>query len=326
MPGAATDPDDPDDRAESVAEAGAHTAADAASHSAGPASVEPLCDAARLLAGDDPDDDRDPEERFAERRLLLRRALAGGEPSAPALLASAHLERGDRREAVDVLAPVVFSHERPELAGLLGETLAALRDHEAAEAAFLVGVAADDPGALNDYGVFLRGRGRTQEAVYVLERAARAGDDLAPLNLVALHLEELADPEAAAELAERFHDETRPSTLIALADVRLAFGREDDAEVLYRRATELGGACAHIYYGWFLQDRREDLDAAEKHLRRAWDVGEPGAAYHLGRFLFDTDRADEAQAWFEEAADTGDQDALEVLEAEYRGLVDQYDD
>jgi Tfp pilus assembly protein PilF len=326
MPGAATDPDDRAGRTEPVPEAGAHTAADAAAHPAAPGSVEPLCDAARVLAADDPDDDRDPEERFEERVLLLRRALAGGEPSAPALLASAHLERGERREAVDVLAPVVFSHERTDLAGLLGETLAALRDHEAAEAAFQVGVAADDPGALNDYGVFLRGRGRTQEAVYVLERAARAGDDLAPLNLVALHLEELADPEAAAELAERFHDETRPSTLIALADVRLAFGRAGDADALYRRATELGGACAHIYYGWFLQDRREDLVAAEEHLRRAWDVGEPGAAYHLGRFLFDTDRADEAQAWFEEAAYTGDQDALEVLEAEYRGMVDQYDD
>lgn len=296
MPGAATDPD------------------------------EPLCDRARALAADDPADERDPEERLEERVLLLRRARASGEPSAPGLLASAHLERGERREAVDILTPMVHAQGRAEFAGLLGETLEALGDHEGAEEAFLVGSAADDPTALNDYGVFLRGRGRTQEAVYVLDRAARAGDDLAPLNLVALHLEELADPEAAAELAERFHDETRPSTLIALADVRLAFGRVDDADVLYRRATELGGACAHIYYGWFLQDRRDDLPGAEEHLRLAWEVGEPGAAYHLGRFLFDVGRPEDAQVWLEEAAYRGDQDALAVLEAEYRGLVDQYDD
>ncbi len=327
MPGAATDPDDSPDRA---ADPLAHTAADAAAHSAADAaahaSAEPLCDRARALVAGEPDEDADLERRHRERVALLRRALASGEPSAPALLASAHLDRGERREAVDVLTPMVHTDERGELAGLLGETLAALGDHDGAEEAFLVGSAAEDPGALNDYGVFLRGRGRTQEAVYVLERAARAGDDLAPLNLVALHLEELADPVVAAELAERFHDEARPSTLIALADVRLAFGREDDADALYRRATELGGACAHIYYGWFLQDRREDLVTAEEHLRVACEVGEPGAAYHLGRFLFDTGRADEAQAWFEEAADAGDQDALDVLEAEYRGLVDQYDD
>lgn len=287
---------------------------------------EPLCDRARAIERDDPDDDRDPEERLDERILLLRRALASGEPSAPGLLAWAHLDRGARREAVEVLEPAVMTHGRGELAGLLGETLAAMGDHEGAEEAFLVGLAADDPGAMNDYGVFLRGRGRTQEALYLLDRAARAGDDLAALNLVALHLEELEDPDTATDLAERFHDESRPSTLIALADVRLARGREDEAETLYRRATELGGACAHIYYGWFLQDRRDDLERAEEHLRHAWDVGETGAAYHLGRFLFDTDRADEAQVWFEEAAYRGDRDAEAVLEAEYRGLVDQYDD
>jgi Tfp pilus assembly protein PilF len=212
------------------------------------------------------------------------------------------------------------------LAGLLGETLAALGDHEGAEAAFLVGLDEGDPGAMNDYGVFLRGRGRTQEALYVLDRACRLGDDLAPLNLVALHLEELADPATATALAEAFLDDTKPATLVALADCRLAGGQVDEAGELYRRAAELGAPCAHIYHGWFLRDRRDDVDGAEEQLRRAHELGEPGAPFHLGRFLFDHGRPGEAQRFFEEAAWHGDPDAVAVLEAEYRGLVDEYDD
>ena len=53
---------------------------------------------------------------------------------------------------------------------------------------------------------------------------------------------------------------------------------------------------------------------------------ESGAPFHLGRFLYDHGRADEAQRYFEEAAWHGDPDAVAVLEAEYRGLVDEYDD
>lgn len=283
---------------------------------------EPLCAQARALAAADGDD----EDSHDQVVLLLRRAMASGESSARGLLATTHLGRGERREAVELLTPAVLHRGEVHLAGHLGEALAALGDYDGAEEAFLVGVSAEDTGTMNDYGVFLRGRGRTQEAVYVLDRAARAGDDLAQLNLVALHLEELDDRSSAAAIAEQYYDEARPSTLIALADVRLAYGRVDDAEGLYRRATELEGACAHIYYGWFLQDQRGDLEAAERALRRAHDLREPGASYHLGRFLFDIGRADEAQDWFEDAALHGDTDAEAVLEAEYRGLVDQYDD
>jgi len=284
---------------------------------------EPLCAQARALAAAP---GADPDEHHEDLVALLRRALASGEASAPGLLADAHLDRGERREAVEVLTRAVHARGRSDLAGMLGETLAAVGDHEAAEAAFLVGLDGGHPDAMNDYGVFLRGRGRTQEAGYVLDRAARLGDDLAPLNLVALHLEELDDPYTATEIAEAFRDDAKPSTLVALADCRLAEGRVDEAEELYRSAAAGGGACAHIYYGWFLRDRRQDLAGAEEQLRRAHEVREPGAAFHLARFLHDHGRADEAHGFFEEAAWHGDPDALAVLEAEYRGLVDEYDD
>jgi tetratricopeptide (TPR) repeat protein len=285
--------------------------------------AEPLCARARELAAAP---DADTDERHAELVSLLRRARASGEASAPGLLAQAHLAHGERRAAVEVLSPAVMTRREPEHAGLLGETLSALGDHEGAEEAFLVGLDGGDPSAMNDYGVFLRDRGRTQEALYVLDRAVRLGDDLAALNLVALHLEELEDPATATELAETFLDEDKPATLVALADCRLADGRVVEAEELYRRAAERGAPCAHIYLGWFLRDRREDVAGAEEALRRAHEVGEPGAPFHLGRFLYDHGRADEAQRYFEEAAWHGDPDAVAVLEAEYRGLVDEYDD
>ena len=290
----------------------------------GQAPAQPLCDEARALVRADPSDS---QGTHVEVVTLLRRALASGEDDAAGLLATAHLERGDRRAAAEVLGPAVHgAGQHAELAATLGETLAELGDHDGAEAAFLVGLDAGEPSAINDYGVFLRDRGRTQEAAYVLDRAARAGDDLAPLNLVALHLEELDDLVTAAAIAQEYADEARPSSLVALADVRLAEHRVDEAEQLYRRASELGAACAHIYYGWFLQDRRGDLAGAEDHLRRARDAAEPGAAFHLARFLHDTGRREEAQPLFEEAAHFGDADAQEVLETEYLGLVDRWDD
>ena len=299
-------------------------AEDVASSAAGaPPLDEPLCDEARRLCGTP---GADLDEHHEDLVALLRRALASGEPSAPGLLAVAHLDRGERREAVELLTPIVVGRRRADLAGLLGETLAAMGDHEGAEQAFLVGLDAGYADAMNDYGVFLRDRGRTQEALYVLDRAVRLGDELAALNLVALHLEELEDPATATELAERLHDDAKPSTLVALADCRLAAERVEEAGELYRRAAEGGGACAHIYYGWFLRDRHEDLAGAEEQLRRAHEVGEPGAAFHLARLLFDHGRPDEALPYFEEAAWHGDPDAVAVLEAEYRGLVDEYDD
>ncbi|MEJ2864151.1 tetratricopeptide repeat protein [Actinomycetospora flava] len=284
---------------------------------------EPLCAEAHEIATAT---DGDTVESVEERIALLRRALASGEPSAPALLAHAHLARGERREAADLLIPAVMSRRESEHAGLLGETLAAIGDHDSAEAAFLVGLDGGDPAATNDYGVFLRGRGRTQEALYVLDRAVRLGDELAPLNLVALHLEELDDPVTATELAEEFLDDDRPATLLALADCRLAEGRVGEAADLYRRAAEQGAPCGHIYYGWFLREHHGDHDGAEEHLRRAHETGEPGAAFHVGRFLFDLGRAEEAQPYIEEAARHGDPDAVALLENQYRGLVDEYDD
>ena len=64
---------------------------------------------------------------------------------------------------------------------------------------------------------------------HVLRHAADAGDPQAPANLVALYLE-AGDLIAAAEMAERYADESRPDTVVALADVRAARAKPDAAE------------------------------------------------------------------------------------------------
>jgi Tfp pilus assembly protein PilF len=278
-----------------------------------PEAGEPLCRRAseRIEAGA-------PHE---DTVLLLRRALATGEPSAPRMLADVHLDHGERSEAAAVLAAAV-QHGLTDLAGLLGDTLADTGDHRGAEEAYLTGVDAGDVGTMNDYGVFLRSRGRHREAAWVLERAAAGGDDIAPLNLVGLHLEELADLPSARAVAERSLDESKPATLVALADVHLAEGNTDAAEDLLRRAAELGGGCSRTWYGWFLQDVRGDLAAAERELRAAVEAAEPGGAFHLGRFLVDTGRMEDARPLLEEAAFHGDGEAAAILEREYWDVVD----
>lgn len=254
-------------------------------------------------------------DRHDEAIEVLRHGVAAGEVDAPMLLARAYLGRGRRREAADLLEPIVAAG-RVELAGLLAETLAALGEHDAAESAYVAAVAAGDLVATNDYGVFLRDRGRPHEAAHVLRRAARAGDELAPSNLVAVYLEELDDLASARRVAEAYADERRPSTLVGLADVRLATGRAGDAERLYRRAAELGAHRGHVYYGWFLQDTRGDLAGAEREYRLAQRAGEPGWAYNLGRFLLDTGRAEEGQQLLEYAAYWGDAEAAALLDAD----------
>lgn len=253
------------------------------------------------------------EDRHAEAIEVLRHSVAAGERDGPALLARGYLERGQRREAAEVLAPQVEAG-RTDLAGFLAEVLAGLGQDHRAEQAYLVALDAGDVAAMVDYGVFLRYRGRPLEAAYLFDRAARAGDEVAPMHLVAVHLEALDDLPAARAAAEAYADERRPATLIGLADVRMATGQTDEAEWLYRRAAALGAPRAHLVYGWFLQDVRGDLVGAEREYRLAQRASEPGWANNLGRFLLDTGRSDEAREVLEYGAYWGDDDARAALD------------
>ena len=150
------------------------------------------------------------------------------------------------------------------------------------------------------------------EAAYVLRQAAEGGDEQAPANLVALHLQ-AGDLITAAETAERYVDDARPDTIVALADVRAAESRPDAAEEAYRKAIRLGGVRAHSAYGQFLLAAYGDAAGAEEQFRLAWRHNEPGWPYQLGRFLIDDGRGEEAREFLEVAASRGDRDAADLL-------------
>jgi tetratricopeptide (TPR) repeat protein len=260
--------------------------------------------------------------RPLEAAEVLRQAVAGGEPSAPDLLARAYLDSGSWRTVVDWLGPLV-EQGNVRFAGRLGVSLVQLGERERAEDVLRLAVESGDVPAANDLAILLRDEGRLREALHLLVDAAAAGDQLAAANLVELQLE-AGDLPAAAAAAEQYATERRPDTILALADVRVQQGRYADADKLYRRAGELGALRAHTAYGQFLIGVGGDPVAAEREFREAERLAEPGWAFALGRFLLDEGRVDEARPYLQIAVDEGDPVALEAL-AELDGVeVDEY--
>ncbi|HEY2204235.1 MAG TPA: hypothetical protein VGH99_07155 [Pseudonocardia sp.] len=251
-------------------------------------------------------------DRHDEAIDVLRRAVAGREPSAPGLLARAYLDRGDLHLVVALLVPRVRAG-RTDLAFPLAEALAGTRDFERAELAFQRAVVAGEVPAMVAFGVFLRDRGRLREAGRMLRKAAEAGSDEAPRHLVAVHWE-LGEPELASATAAHWADEARPTTLHAQAFVHAAYGRYARAEELYRQAARLGAHRGHLEYAQFLVDALDDTDAAEIELELAEAGQEPGWAWAFGQFLVATGRVGEARAYLRHAAYWGSIEARQALE------------
>jgi tetratricopeptide (TPR) repeat protein len=241
----------------------------------------------------------------------LRQAVAGGEPSAPDLLARAYLESRSWHAAAEWLTPLVQAgHVR--FAGALGLALVEIGERTRAEDMLRLAVDSGDLTAANDLAMLLRDEGRAREALHVLERAADAGEPYAGANLVELHLD-AGDLRTAIEAAERYAADSRPETLVMLAEVRAQQGNLDEAEGLYRRAAQLGAMRAHTAYGGFLQLARDDWAGAEREFREAERRAEPGWATALGRFLLDDGRAAEARGYLQLAAGDGDTASAEAL-------------
>ncbi len=252
-------------------------------------------------------------DRPADAIEVLKRALAAGEPGAADLLVRAYLDSGSWQACIDWLAPSV-AQGKLRFAGRLGVAYAELGDTEGAERTLRLAVDNGEVAAANDLAILLRDLDRMAEAVYLLTRAAEEGDEQAPANLVALRME-AGDLAAAAAAAEKYADEARPDTIVALGDVRAAEGRPDDAERAYKRAIELGGGVrAHTAYGQFLLLAHADAARAEDQFREAWRHNEPGWAYTLGRFLVEDGRPDEAREFLAAAASWGDRDASDLLD------------
>ncbi len=250
---------------------------------------------------------------------VLRHAVAAGEPSAPDLLTRAYLDSGSWHAAVEWLAPLV-EQGQVRFAGRLGVALVETGDRERAEEALRLAVASGEVGAANDLAILLRDEGRLAEGVLLLERAAEAGDVQAGANLVELLLED-GDLVGASIAAERLVDPARPDTVLALADVRAAQARTEEAVELYRRAGLLGALRAHSAYGQFLMTLG-DVDGAELQFIEARRHAEPGWAYTMGRFLVETGRSDQARDYLRVAVDEGDRAAADLL-AELDGETEE---
>jgi tetratricopeptide (TPR) repeat protein len=251
------------------------------------------------------------DDRPAEAVDVLRRAVAAGEPGSADLLARAYLDSGSWQACIEWLAPHV-ARGHAEFAGRLGVAYAALGDVDNAEDALRLAVESGETVAANDLAILLRDTDRLAEALHVLRQAAEAGDEQAPANLVALYLEAGELIEAAAA-ADRYADESRPDTIVALGDVRAAESKPAAAEQAYLRAIQLGGVRAHTAYGQLLLAAYDDAAGAERQFRLAWRHNEPGWPYTLGRFLIDDGRPEEAREFLEEAASWGDRDASDLL-------------
>jgi tetratricopeptide (TPR) repeat protein len=241
---------------------------------------------------------------------VLRHAVAAGEPSAPDLLTRAYLDSGSWHAAVEWLAPLV-EQGQVRFAGRLGVALVETGDRERAEQALRLAVASGEVGAVNDLAILLRDEGRLAEGVLLLERAAEAGDVQAGANLVELLLED-GDLVGASIAAERLVDPARPDTVLALADVRAAQARTEEAVELYRQAGLLGALRAHSAYGQFLMTLG-DVNGAELQFIEARRHAEPGWAYTMGRFLVETGRSDQARDYLRVAVDEGDRAAADLL-------------
>lgn len=241
---------------------------------------------------------------------VLRHAVATGEPSAPDLLSRAYLDSGSWAAAVEWLTPMV-TDGHVEFARRLGVACLELGDREAAEHWLRVAIDSGDVAASNDLAILLRLGDRTGEALLVLGQAVLAGDPTARANLVELHLEN-GDLPSAVVAAESHFDRALPDTVLALADVRAAESRLEEADAFYREACELGAVRAHTSYGHFLL-ARGDRQGAEFEYREAERHGEQGWAFTIGRFLVDEGRFDEARDFLQIAVDTGDQEAADLL-------------
>ncbi|MFC4947168.1 tetratricopeptide repeat protein [Pseudonocardia sp. GCM10023141] len=241
---------------------------------------------------------------------VLRRAVASGEQAAPDLLVQAYLDSGSWHAAAEWLAPLV-AQGQVRFAGRLGVAYVEIGDDERAEGALRLAVESGELPAANDLAILLRDTGRLREAVLVLGRAADAGDGQAPSNLVSLHAE-AGELHLAVAAAERYADESRPDSMVALADVRALQGRHEEAEQLYQWAGRRDAVQAHTAYGQFLLVQG-DPGGAEREFREAQRHNEPGWAYTLAMFLIEDGRPVEAREYLVIAVGWGNRAAVAAL-------------
>ncbi|MHA6764854.1 tetratricopeptide repeat protein [Streptacidiphilus sp. PAMC 29251] len=214
------------------------------------------------------------------------------------------------------------------LAALLAEEIG---DQSEAENWYRRAVAAEIPGSLNDFGVFLRDDpSRSDEAATLLTTAATSGDVLGMANL-GKHLSERGEHAEALRWLTKAVAMGREAALVPLAAAEIAADMPERAERHLKAAIDLQVPGAILARAEFLAESDPDtqqFQEADAAFRAALEAEEEGTAFAYAVYLSDSERVAEAEQYYLRAAEEGEVNSFLNLALLYedQGLVAKSDE
>ena len=162
--------------------------------------------------------------------------------------------------------------------------------------------AAGDARAMLRLADLLRGEGQDDEAVRWYREAAKSGE-LKGIWKGASLLEEQGQIDQAVDLLRPYAEAENREAIWRLYQMLERHEREDEALVWIQRDVSLGNPIALARLGGWLHRQGAHVEA--ERLYRVWaeEKKDPAAMWYLAEHLVETDRTEEAIAWFQRSAE-----------------------
>jgi Tfp pilus assembly protein PilF len=255
---------------------------------------------------------------------VLRSTAESGVSGAYEALAALLIEVEEPEQALEALALAHAGGREVTLwtAAVLADELG---ERERAEEWYRKAISAEEPGALNDFGVFLSDdQDRLVEAEEVLTLAVERGDPMALGNLGRMHLE-AERVEQALEWLGRGLDAGVRSVLVPMAEAEQQLGRFDEARAHLTAALDEEIEGAQLAWANFCAEHGtpDEKSSAEGEFLTALQQDEYGAHFDYAIFLAEQDRMDEAVKQYEAAAAEGESNAWLNLALIYEDRKDR---